>query len=82
MITTGFSFVDIPRLECENFQNYSERCYFVINNLRRGDKTLEECIQDSIMYNSITRLGCRYGETLEKKIQEMSEYAGVKKLEL
>ena len=77
MIHSGFSFVDIPRLQCENHKNYTERCYFIINNLRSGNYTLEQCIDDSLIYHSITRLGCRYGEQLETKIQGMSEYACV-----
>jgi len=77
MILSGFQFIDIKREECESFQNYMERCYFIINNLRTGKFNLEELINKSLFFRSIKIFKCSYSKQIMEEISTLSKNAGI-----
>lgn len=78
MFSAGFKFIDIERLKCESFQDYLERCYFVINNMKNGKYNYGELVEKSLMFHSIKVIGCRYSPDTMNEIREMVKYAGVR----
>jgi len=78
VINSGFEFVNIERQKCECFQDYMERCYFIINNKKSGKYNLEELVEKSMIFYAISKLGCKYSNTIMEEIREMCEYAGIK----
>jgi len=78
LISSGFDFVEIERRDCESFQNYMERCYFIINNRKRGKYSLEELVGKSILYQAIVKMGCKYSLEIMGEIKDMCDYAGIK----
>lgn len=78
MQSSGFKTLIIPRQECESFQDYLERSYFIMNNLKNEKYSLDEITNKSYIYNAIKILKCHYDEKVEKEIEEMAKYAGVK----
>lgn len=78
MILTGFKFVDVKRLDSESFQDYLERSYFVVNNLKKGKYSLDELIDKSLLFNAIKVSKCTYSPQTMEEIEEMCKYAGVR----
>lgn len=77
MISSGFKFFEIKRLNSESFQDYLERYYFIVNNLRSGKYSYEELLEKSLIFSSIKVLKCGYQDSTMKEIDEMSIYAGL-----
>jgi len=75
---SGFRFFNIERFECESFQDYLERCYFITNNFKSGQYNFDDLVEKSKLYNSVKILKCKYSDDQMKKIKEMAEYSGVK----
>lgn len=78
MIATGFQFIDIKREECESFQDYMERCYFIINNLRMGNHTLEYLTDKSLVFRSMKILNCKYNSQISNEINDLCFTASIK----
>lgn len=77
MISSGFRFMNIPRMECESYQDYLERTYFILNNFKTGKYSYEELIEKSRLYYTMKVLKCVYCEKSMNEIKNMGEYAGV-----
>lgn len=78
IVTSGFKSIEVERLDCESYQNYLERTYFIMNNLKSGKYDIDELIQKSLIYYSIKVLGCGYVKDTENCIRDMSKFAGVR----
>ena len=76
MIATGFKFIDIERYNYESYDDYIERCYFIINNLKKGEYKLEELIEKSKFFYNIYKLKCKYNSNITDEINKMTKYAG------
>lgn len=77
MFSAGYKFVEIERIDCESFQDYLERCYFVINNLKSGEYDYEFLIEKSKLYRLVKILKCRYDEKTMDEIRKMAIYSSV-----
>jgi len=78
MLSSGYKFIEIPRMDCESFQDYLERSYFVINNLKSRKYTYDVLLEKSLLYHSIKVLKCNYSSKSMDQIKEMSKFAGVR----
>ena len=78
MILSGFKTVELNRLECESFQDYLERIYFVINNLKFGKYDFENLVEKSLLFYSVKVLKCKYDISTMDELQNMCKYAGVR----
>lgn len=78
MIISGFRTIELDRLECESFQDYMERCYFVVNNLKNGKYDYDNLVNMSLLFHSIKVLRCSYEKQRMNEIIEMCKYAGVR----
>jgi len=78
MFSSGFKLIKVERLDCESFQDYLERSYFIINNLKNQKFSYEQIVEKSLLYNSIRVLKCGYSEEVLNEIKKMSDYAGVR----
>jgi hypothetical protein len=78
MFSAGFKFIDIERLKCESFQDYLERCNFVVMNFKSEKYDLGYLIEKSKLFRAVKVLKCVYPENVMKEINEMSLFAGLK----
>lgn len=78
MLSSGYKFIEIPRMDCESFQDYLERSYFVINNLKSRKYSYDVLLEKSLLYHSIKVLKCNYSPKSMDEIKEMSKFAGVR----
>ena len=77
MITSGFQLFCIKRYDQESYDDYMERSYFILNNIRKGQYTYEELVEKSYFFYCIQKLGCKYHPKIMEEIKNMAEYAGL-----
>jgi hypothetical protein len=77
MNTSGFQIFNIKRYDIESYDDYMERSFFILNNMRSGKYTFETLLEKSYFYYSIQKLGCKYNTKIMNEIKNLAVYAGL-----
>jgi hypothetical protein len=77
MIASGFKLFCVKRYDQESYDDYMERSYFILNNLRKELYTYDELVEKSYFFYCIQKLGCKYNPKIMEEIKNMAEYAGL-----
>jgi hypothetical protein len=77
MNTSGFKIFTITRYDTESYDDYIERSFFILNNMRSGKYTFEALVEKSYFYYSIKKLGCKYTTQIMNDIKNLAVYAGL-----
>ncbi len=77
MNASGFQIFNIKRYDYESYDDYIERSFFILNNMRSGKYTFETLLEKSYFYYSIQKLGCKYNTIIMNEIKNLAIYAGL-----
>lgn len=77
MNASGFQIFNIKRYDIESYDDYMERSFFILNNMRSGKYTFETLLEKSYFYYSIQKLGCKYNTKIMNEIKNLAVYAGL-----
>jgi hypothetical protein len=77
MNTSGFQLFTIKRYDSESYDDYMERSFFILNNLRRGKYTFDILVEKSYFFYCIQKLGCKYNHQITNEIRNLAVYAGL-----
>jgi hypothetical protein len=77
MNATGFQVFTVKRYDAESYQDYMERSYFILNNIRSGKYTFNDLVDKSYFFYCIQKLRCRYNAQIMDEIRNLAVYAGL-----
>jgi hypothetical protein len=77
MNTSGFQIFSVNRYDTESYDDYIERSFFILNNMRSGKYTFETLVEKSYFYYCIKKLGCKYNTKIIDEIKNLAIYAGL-----
>ena len=77
MNISGFQIFTVKRYATESYNDFMERSYFILNNLRGSNYTYEELVDKSYFFYCIQKLGCTYNVRIMDEIRAMAIYAGL-----
>jgi len=77
MNASGFQVFKIKRYEQESYDDYMERFFFILNNMRTGKYTFDLLVDKSYFFYCIQKLGCKYNATIMEEIGNLAIYAGL-----
>lgn len=77
MNTSGFQIFNVKRYNIESYDDYIERSFFILNNMRSGKYTFETLVEKSYFYYCIKKLGCKYNTKIMDEIKNLAIYAGL-----
>lgn len=77
MNTSGFKVFTVKRYENESYDDYMERSFFILNNLRNGKYNFDLLVEKSYFFYCIQKLGCKYNSRIMQEIKDLAIYAGL-----
>ncbi len=77
MNTSGFQLFTVKRYEQESYDDYMERSFFILNNMRSGKYTFDNLVEKSYFFHCIQKLGCTYTTRIMDEIRNLAVYAGL-----
>jgi hypothetical protein len=77
MNVSGFQLFSVKRYDYESYDDYMERSFFILNNMRSGKYTFENLVEKSYFFYCIQKLGCKYNEKIMDEIRCLAIYAGL-----
>jgi hypothetical protein len=77
MNASGFQVFTVTRYDYEAYDDYIERSFFILNNMRSGKYTYEALVDKSYFYYCIQKLGCKYSTPIMDEIKNLAVYAGL-----
>jgi hypothetical protein len=77
MNTSGFQLFTVNRYDSESYDDYMERSFFILNNMRSGNYKFEMLVDKSYIYYCIQKLGCKYNKKIMDEIRNLAIYAGL-----
>jgi hypothetical protein len=77
MNTSGFQLFTIKRYDSESYDDYMERSFFILNNLRSDKFTFDFLVEKSYFFYCIQKLGCKYNHQITNEIRNLAVYAGL-----
>lgn len=77
MNASGFQIFTVKRYDSESYDDYMERSFFILNNIRSGKYTFDVLEEKSYFFHCIQKLGCRYNAQIMDEIRNLAVYAGL-----
>ncbi len=77
MNTSGFQLFTVKRYEQESYDDYMERSFFILNNMRSGKYTFDDLVEKSYFFHCMQKLGCTYTTRIMSEIRNLAVYAGL-----
>lgn len=77
MNTSGYKLFTVKRYDSESYDDYMERSFFILNNMRSGKFTFDVLVEKSYFFYCIQKLGCRYNALIMNEIKNLAVYAGL-----
>jgi len=77
MNISGFQLFTVNRYDYESYDDYMERSFFILNNMRSGKYKFEILVEKSYLYYCIQKLGCKYNRKIMDEIRDLAIYAGL-----
>ena len=77
MNASGFQIFYVKRYDYESYDDYMERSFFILNNMRSGKYTFENLVEKSHFFYCIQKLGCKYNQKITDEIKNLAVYAGL-----
>ena len=77
MNTSGFQLFTVKRYDQESYDDYMERSFFILNNVRSGKFTFDFLVEKSYFFYCIQKLGCKYNARIMNEISDLAIYAGL-----
>jgi hypothetical protein len=77
MNTSGFQVFTVKRYDQESYDDYMERSFFILNNVRSGKFTFDFLVEKSYFFYCIQKLGCKYNARIMNEIRNLAIYAGL-----
>jgi len=77
MNISGFQLFTVKRYEQESYDDYMERSFFILNNMRSGKYTFDDLVEKSYFFYCIQKLGCKYSTTIMDDVRDLAVYAGL-----
>jgi len=77
MNTSGFQLFTIKRYDSESYDDYMERSFFILNNVRIGKFTFDILVEKSYFFYCIQKLGCKYNHQIMDEIRKLAVCAGL-----
>ena len=77
MNTSGFKLFTVKRYDSESYDDYIERSFFILNNVRSGKFTFDILVEKSYFFYCIKKLGCKYNHKIMDEIRNLAIYAGL-----
>ena len=77
MNVSGFQIYKVNRYDAESYDDYMERSFFILNNMRSGNYNYDVLIEKSYIYYCIQKLGCKYNKKIMDEIRNLAIYAGL-----
>jgi hypothetical protein len=77
MNTSGFQVFTVKRYDQESYDDYMERSFFILNNVRSGKFTFDFLVEKSYFFYCIQKLGCKYNARIMNEIRNLAVYAGL-----
>ena len=78
MNVSGFQVFSVKRYDDESYEDYMERSFFILNNMRSGKYTFDNLVEKSYFFHCIQKLGCTYTTRIMDEIRKLAVYAGLK----
>jgi hypothetical protein len=77
MNTSGFQVFTVKRYDAESYDDYMERSFFILNNMRSGKYTFDDLVDKSYFFYCIQKLGCKYSTKIMDEVRNLAVYAGL-----
>ena len=77
MNATGFQLFTVKRYDAESYDDYMERSYFILNNMRSGKYSFNDLVDKSYFFYCIQKLRCTYTTGIMDEIRNLAVYAGL-----
>jgi hypothetical protein len=77
MNTSGYKLFTVKRYDSESYDDYMERSFFILNNMRSGKFTFDILVEKSYFFYCIQKLGCKYNARIMNEIKNLAVYAGL-----
>jgi hypothetical protein len=77
MNASGFQVFTIKRYDSESYDDYMERSFFILNNVRSGKFRYDILVEKSYFFYCIQKLGCKYNARIMDEIRNLAVYAGL-----
>ena len=77
MNISGFQLFTVKRYEQESYDDYMERSFFILNNMRSGKYTFDDLVEKSYFFHCMQKLGCTYTTRIMTEIRDLAVYAGL-----
>jgi hypothetical protein len=77
MNVSGFQVFSVKRYDDESYEDYMERSFFILNNMRSGKYTFDNLVEKSYFFHCIQKLGCTYTTRIMDEIRNLAVYAGL-----
>jgi hypothetical protein len=77
MNVSGFQVFTVKRYDAESYDDYMERSFFILNNIRSGKYTFDDLVEKSYFFYCIQKLGCTYPTRIMDEIKNLAVYAGL-----
>lgn len=77
MNTSGFQVFTVKRYDAESYNDYMERSFFILNNMRSGKYTFDDLVEKSYFFYCIQKLGCTYTTGIMDEVKNLAVYAGL-----
>jgi hypothetical protein len=77
MNASGFQVFTVKRYDSESYDDYMERSFFILNNMRSGKYTFDFLVDKSYFFYCIQKLGCKYNKPIMDEIKNLAVYAGL-----
>ena len=78
MNASGFQVFTVKRYDAESYNDYMERSFFILNNMRSGKYTFDDLVEKSYFFYCIQKLGCTYPTRIMDETRNLAVYAGLK----
>lgn len=77
MNVSGFQVFSVKRYDVESYDDYMERSFFILNNMRSGQYTFDDLVDKSYFFHCMQKLGCTYTTRIMDEIRDLAVYAGL-----
>lgn len=77
MNVSGFKVFTVTRYEQESYDDYMERSFFILNNMRSGKYTFDDLVEKSYFFHCMQKLGCKYSTRIMDDVRDLAVYAGL-----
>lgn len=77
MNISGFQVFTVKRYDQESYDDYMERSFFILNNMRCGKYTFDDLVEKSYFFYCIHKLGCKYSSIVMDEVRNLAVYAGL-----